>query len=114
MDPVQQFYDWFGDHGCFFLPVSEEEKAEHMLQLNSLESMKLALRDLYWDKDNKVYGVQTLKSKRIHDPMELLPNYSEKGIAYYNYYDEENVPEITNIVTLEKFLELYPNAVKLI
>lgn len=112
MDPSEQFYDWFGDHGCFFSPVSEQEKSEHLFQLNSLASMKLALKDLYWDKDNKVYGVQTLKSKRIHDPMELLPHHTEKGISYYDFYD--GVPEITNTVPLEQFLALYPNAEKLI
>jgi len=112
MDPLEQFYDWFGDHGCFFMPVSDEEKAEHLLQLNSMASMKLALKDLYWDEENKVYGVKTLKSKRIHDPMELLPHHSEKGISRYNYH--EDVPEITNTITLEQFLGLYPNAVKLI
>jgi hypothetical protein len=112
MDPLEQFYDWFGDYGCFFLPVSEAEKQEHLLQVNSLASMKLALKDLYWDEENKVYGVQTLKSKRINDPMDLLPYHSEKGISYYDYYD--GVPEMTNTLPLEQFLALYPGAVKLI
>ena len=110
-----QFWDWFGDHGCFFLPL-DCEKDSGLLNLNSLESMEKSLNHLFYDRETKTFGVETKKTKRIHDPMELLPLHNEKGISFYEYYDEEGtqVPEITGTLSLEEFMLKYPLAIKLI
>jgi hypothetical protein len=112
MDPLLQFWDWFGDHGCFFLPEKNDTDGG-LFNLNSFESMKRSINKLYWNPEKTIYAVSIKETKSIHDPMELLPSNNNK-LTIYHLTKQKEIPEPECSIEEEEFLGKYPHSVKLI
>lgn len=112
---LEQFWNWLGDHGCFF-----QDKSSTLLSCaNSIQVMKECLSQLYWCRDindDEWYAVAVKKGARrngLHDPMELLPYEEQEGmVTLYQFYDCDTVPEPQ--CTMKKDEWLTPNCRKLI
>lgn len=111
---INQFFDWVGDAGCIFPFKGVSDK----LKIVDIESMKVALDHLLYDKDSKSYGVQVNESAQengfMHDPMEILPHPSDGFVVYEYRDDEDSTPEPSYSITLKMFVEKYPHAIILI
>ena len=112
---LELFFDWVGDAGCFF-PYKGEPTGE--LTLVDIETMKIALKYLYYDETSQTYGVEVDSSavddEFIYDGMGILP-VGELGVYTYDSdLGDDNIPECNRHTTVEKFLEEYPNAVDLL
>lgn len=114
---MNQFFNWVGNAGCLFPFKGNSSKNE--LILVDIETMKLALDHLLYDKESECFAVKVKESAYedglIYDSMEILPQPSEGLFVYkYNDDDEECPPEPSYSTTLEKFKEKYPSSLTLI
>lgn len=114
---LEQFWNWFGEHGCFF-----QDKSSVLLSgINDIQVMKDCLSQLYWVRDSNDdawYAVSVKRDARkrgLSDPMELLPYEEQEGLlTLYQFHDDDISPEPQCDMKQDEWLSLHPNCRKLI